>query len=235
MVADPETAFGLVAFMALLKFEYQRQTVPLPWAVLVWLGFSITADILIAGSLCYILKKNRSGVARKLMTFVIQTGLITSIAAGVTVAIKWTAAKLDTRHLWMSFPMGGIYATCLMAKIAYEDTELAISRGSVVFTPPESFAKSFPEPLEPSTSERSSETSTLNVSAVLSYLWWASEALRLRDAIVMLKTVRNFGALWIKLMVQLECMCGRKYRYVSTVWVKSGEVWDSELSHRSHK
>ncbi|KAF9243533.1 hypothetical protein BU15DRAFT_59901 [Melanogaster broomeanus] len=196
IIADPETAFGVVSFVSVIKFEYQE--IPLPWEIPVWLGFSITADILIAGSLYYILKKNRSGLARtdrmikRLMSFVVQTGLITSVAAGVTVAIvgprnfrrkyelthkvKWAVAKLDIDHLWMSFPMGGIYATCLMAnyiaresylhpRVAYEDIELAISRGSMVFAPPENFAKNSPEPLEPSASDRPSETSTLNDSS----------------------------------------------------------------------
>ncbi|KIK96433.1 hypothetical protein PAXRUDRAFT_825962 [Paxillus rubicundulus Ve08.2h10] len=77
-----------------------------------WLGFSIIADIMIAGSLCYILNKNRTGFAstermiKRLMRFCVQTGLIMSLAAGATLAL-WAAAKLDTDHLVMSFPMGG--------------------------------------------------------------------------------------------------------------------------------
>ncbi|KAF9223634.1 hypothetical protein BS17DRAFT_109116 [Gyrodon lividus] len=143
------------------------------WAILVWLGLSITADVLIAWSLCYILNKSRTGFARtdwmikRLTVFFVQTGLIMSFVAVVTVAI-WTVAKLDTDHLMMSFPMGGIYATCLMAnliaresyfhpRVAYEDTELpTILRGSMVVAAPRNFDKISPELLH----ERSSQTHT---------------------------------------------------------------------------
>jgi len=181
LVVILEGSFGLVSFLYVVNIKFQDQPIPLPWAVFVWLGLSITADILIAGLLCYILNKNRTRVARstdrmikRLMSFFIQTGLVTSVAAVVTVTI-WTVAKLDTRHLWMSFPMGGIYATCLMAnfiaresylhpRVPYEDIELSLPGGNMVFVTPENLTKSSPESPESSASERPSETHTLSVS-----------------------------------------------------------------------
>ncbi|KIJ11971.1 hypothetical protein PAXINDRAFT_181693 [Paxillus involutus ATCC 200175] len=142
-----------------------------------WLGFSITADMMIAGSLCYILNKNRTGFAstewliKRLMRFCVQTGLIMSLVAGVTLAL-WAAAKLDTDHLVMSFPMGGIYAACLMAnliaresylhpRVAYEDIELiTISRRSMVFVKTEDIEKNPRESLEPAAPEQSPQTRT---------------------------------------------------------------------------
>ncbi|KAH7884339.1 hypothetical protein F5I97DRAFT_1441123 [Phlebopus sp. FC_14] len=120
----------------------------------VWLGCSAAADILIAVSLWHILRGSRTGsprtdlMVKRLAIFCVQTGLITSIAAGITVAI-WTVAKLDIGHLFMTFPMGGIYATCLMTnllaresylhpRIAYEDTVDIELLGPIVFADPPS-------------------------------------------------------------------------------------------------
>jgi len=93
------------------------------WAVPLWLGISIFIDVSIAGSLYYILKKNSSHLSvrtgllvRKLVMFCIQTGLITSLVTGATVAI-WIGIQLDPKHLLMCFPLGGIYATCFMANL----------------------------------------------------------------------------------------------------------------------
>ncbi|KAH7927329.1 hypothetical protein BV22DRAFT_288437 [Leucogyrophana mollusca] len=78
---------------------------------------------------------------KRLTIFVVQTGLIASIVAMVTVGI-WAAACFDTRHLFMSFPMGGLYAT-------YIDTGGRISADkedsrSIEFTPWESAPSNSP-------------------------------------------------------------------------------------------
>ncbi|KIJ66847.1 hypothetical protein HYDPIDRAFT_38299 [Hydnomerulius pinastri MD-312] len=159
LVVVTEEAFGLLSTASVARIHQTNLSSVRLWPIVVWLGLSITADALISGSLCYVLSENRIGSPRtdymikRLMSFCVQTGLITSLVAGVTVAI-WAAAKLEIRHLSMSFPVGGIYATCLMAnfiaresylhpRLAYEDTELQVrSTTGIVFAEPDNAEKS---------------------------------------------------------------------------------------------
>ncbi|KAI9570618.1 hypothetical protein HD554DRAFT_363879 [Boletus coccyginus] len=140
---------GSFGFISMLLFAISGLKEPdfvvFSWAVPVWLGLSILMDILIAGSICYTLRKGGPFVSmrlsllvQRLTKFCIQTGLITGLVTGITVAL-WIAAQLDPGHLLMSFPMGGseyyfpllaspyssksyiflqiVYATCFMTNL----------------------------------------------------------------------------------------------------------------------
>ncbi|KAF8839645.1 hypothetical protein BDN67DRAFT_969758 [Paxillus ammoniavirescens] len=177
-----EGSFGIFSMVSLIKMGLRHPLGGIPVGGFFWLGFSITADIMIAGSLRYILNKNRTGFAstewliKRLVRFCVQTGLIMSLIAGLTLAL-WAAAKLDTDHLVMSFPMGGIYAVCLMAnliaresylrpRVMNEDTELVtISRRSMVFVKTEDIEKNPRESLEQAPQTRTSATFSNDGSA----------------------------------------------------------------------
>ncbi|KAN0093146.1 hypothetical protein V8E55_003930 [Tylopilus felleus] len=119
-----EGAFGTLSILSFTSSIYKEfKLVVSFWSYPVWLGLSIFMDISIAGSMYYILKKGSPFVSTrltlvvaKLTKFCIQTGLITGLVTGITAAL-WTAAQFDPRHLLMTFPLGGIYATCLMANL----------------------------------------------------------------------------------------------------------------------
>ncbi|KAG1722214.1 uncharacterized protein EDB91DRAFT_215278 [Suillus paluster] len=99
------------------------------WSTPVALGCSAIDDVLIAGTLVYILHRNRTEFRRtnqmitKLIIFSSQTGLITTVAASITIGI-WVFFRLDVEHLYMCFPMGGLYATCLLSNFIARESYL---------------------------------------------------------------------------------------------------------------
>ncbi|KAJ8587007.1 hypothetical protein M405DRAFT_822418 [Rhizopogon salebrosus TDB-379] len=119
-----EQAFGLLSAICIFKSgnEAYSSVIGLAlWSIPVSLGCSAIGDILIAGTLAYILHRNRTQSRRtnrmitKLIVFCLQTGLITTVAASITLGI-WAACSFELHHLYMCFPVGGLYATCLLAK-----------------------------------------------------------------------------------------------------------------------
>ncbi|KAJ8587006.1 hypothetical protein M405DRAFT_822413 [Rhizopogon salebrosus TDB-379] len=90
------------------------------WSIPISLGCSLIGDILIAATLAHILHKNRTDSRRtnqmitKIIIFCLQTGLATSVAASITLGV-WAAGTFDIEHLYMCFPMGSLYASCLLA------------------------------------------------------------------------------------------------------------------------
>jgi len=59
----------------------------------------------------------------KLIIFCLQTGLITTVAALITLGI-WAACSFEIHNLYMCFPMGGLYATCLLANFIAKESYL---------------------------------------------------------------------------------------------------------------
>jgi len=125
------------------------------WSMPVWLGLSILMDVSVAGSMYHILRKGNPIISRRLdllvkrlTKFCIQTGLITSLVTGITVAL-WTVAQLDLEHLLMGFPLSGVYAICFMANLiareSYfhqpDDECFGMAMESMVFAIPENFEK----------------------------------------------------------------------------------------------
>ncbi|KAH7914603.1 hypothetical protein BJ138DRAFT_1143487 [Hygrophoropsis aurantiaca] len=109
-------AFALLSVVQILRMERSNpQGLSLLMKLLIpaWLSLVVLADILIAGSLIILLYPT-DHLIKRLIMFCVQTCLITTIAASVTIGV-WVAAGFDTRHLFMSFPMGGLYAICLYA------------------------------------------------------------------------------------------------------------------------
>ncbi|KAH7927328.1 hypothetical protein BV22DRAFT_288556 [Leucogyrophana mollusca] len=116
LAAQASGLFSVIQILRLDQSDPGGLAVLMEWSIPLWLGLVALGDILIATSLCALLYQSRTGlrstdrIVKRLTLFVVQTGLITSIVAMVTVGI-WAAAGFDTRHLYMSFPMGGLYAT----------------------------------------------------------------------------------------------------------------------------
>lgn len=114
-----EQVFGLLGAICIFELHNGNCTMVI-WSISISFGCSIINDVLIAGTLAYILHKHRTVSPRtnqiitKLIIFCSQTGLITTVAASIAVGL-WAVRRFDISHLHMSFPIGGLYATCLLA------------------------------------------------------------------------------------------------------------------------
>ncbi|KAH7927325.1 hypothetical protein BV22DRAFT_1031935 [Leucogyrophana mollusca] len=161
LTAQAFAMLSVVQILTLDQSDPSRFIMLMEWTTPLWLGLVALGDILIATSLCVLLYRSRTGSPRtdrllkRLIIFCVQTGLITSFATVVTIGI-WIAAGFDIQHLLMSFPMGGIYATCLNANFLARSSYLNVNTpvedsttggdggagtetvGSVVFTPRQS-------------------------------------------------------------------------------------------------
>lgn len=99
------------------------------WSPPMSIGCSAIGDILIAGTLVYILHIHRTESPRtnrmitKIIIFCSQTGLVTTVAAFSTLGI-WALFNFVTKHLYMCFPMGCLYATCLLANVIARESYL---------------------------------------------------------------------------------------------------------------
>ncbi|KAG1883442.1 hypothetical protein F4604DRAFT_291974 [Suillus subluteus] len=112
----------------LIAFCVMDYSVTVIWSISISLGCSAINDVLIAGTLAYILHKHRTTSPRtnqmitKLIIFCSQTGLITTVAASITVGlvnasfraltmalakIQWAVGRFEINHLYMCFPIGG--------------------------------------------------------------------------------------------------------------------------------
>ncbi|KAG2340686.1 hypothetical protein BDR05DRAFT_966551 [Suillus weaverae] len=125
-----EQAFGLLSAVCIFKLQnHPNYSAMGIWSTLISLGCSAINDVLIAGTLAYILYKHRTVWPRtnqmitKLIIFCWQTGLITTVAASITIGI-WAACRFDIYHLYMCFPVGGSYATCLLANFIARESYL---------------------------------------------------------------------------------------------------------------
>ncbi|KAG1775948.1 hypothetical protein EV702DRAFT_1113826 [Suillus placidus] len=125
-----EQVFGLLSAICIFKLRsHPNYCAMVIWSTLISLGCSAINDVLIAGSLAYILYKHRTVSPRtnqmitKLIIFCSQTGLITTVAASITIGI-WAACRFDISHLHMCFPIGGLYAACLLANFIARESYL---------------------------------------------------------------------------------------------------------------
>lgn len=125
-----EQVFGLLATICIFKLQnHPNYSVLVIWSISISLGCSAINDILIAGTLAYILHKHRAVSRRtnqmitKLIIFCSQTGLVTTVAASITMGL-WAVCRFDISHLYMCFPIGGLYATCLLANFIARESYL---------------------------------------------------------------------------------------------------------------
>ncbi|KAG1795162.1 uncharacterized protein HD556DRAFT_1526881 [Suillus plorans] len=124
-----EQAFGVLSTIYISRLSHYNLNVVVNWSTLISLGCSAIDDVLIAGTTAYILHKHRTESPRtnrmitKLIIFCSQTGLITTVVASITMGI-WAACRFDVYHLHMCFPIGGLYATCLLANLIARDSYL---------------------------------------------------------------------------------------------------------------
>ncbi|KAG1895444.1 uncharacterized protein F5891DRAFT_1281146 [Suillus fuscotomentosus] len=131
-----EQVFGLLTaiFIANLNDNFDYNITRMKWSTSIALGCSAINDVLIAGTLSYILYKHSKGVSprasqmiMKLIIFCSQTGLITTqvtcVAASITIAL-WVACRFEIFHLYMCIPIGGLYATCLLANFIARESYL---------------------------------------------------------------------------------------------------------------
>ncbi|KAG2149044.1 uncharacterized protein EDB93DRAFT_1143307 [Suillus bovinus] len=144
-----EQAFGLLSAICIFQLDnHPNYDVIVIWSIPISIGCSAINDVLIAGTLAYILHKHRTVSRRtnqmitKLIIFCSQTGLITTVAASIAMGI-WAACRFDIYHLYMCFPTGGLYATCLLANFIARESylqpqrvhETEISEISISFAP----------------------------------------------------------------------------------------------------
>ncbi|KAG2340648.1 hypothetical protein BDR05DRAFT_966498 [Suillus weaverae] len=125
-----EQVFGLLSAICIFKLRSHPDYCAMAiWSALISLGCSAINDVLIAGTLAYILYKHRTVSPRtnqmitKLIIFCSQTGLITTVAASITIGI-WAACRFKTYHLYICFPIGCSYATCLLANFIARESYL---------------------------------------------------------------------------------------------------------------
>lgn len=125
-----EQVFGfLKAICMIFKLSDYTYYTMARWAPPITIGCSAIGDTLIAGTLAYILHSNRTESPRtnrmitKLIIFCSQTGLVTTVAAFSTLGI-WAVCSFVIKHLYMCFPMGCLYATCLLANFIARDSYL---------------------------------------------------------------------------------------------------------------
>ncbi|KAG1883361.1 hypothetical protein F4604DRAFT_285856 [Suillus subluteus] len=125
-----EQVFGLLSTIYIFRLrDHPNHNVTVIWSISISLGCSAINDVLIAGTLAYILHKHRTAFPRtnqmitKLIIFCSQTGLITTAAASITVGL-WAVGRFEINHLYMSFPIGGLYATCLLANLIARESYL---------------------------------------------------------------------------------------------------------------
>ncbi|KAG1895452.1 uncharacterized protein F5891DRAFT_1175636 [Suillus fuscotomentosus] len=124
-----EQVFGFLSAIFIAKLGNNHWQVMIMWSTSISLGCSAINDVLIAGTLVYILYKHRTVSPRtnqmimKLIIFCSQTGLITTVAACIAIGI-WAACRFDMYHLYMCFPVGGSYATCLLANFIARESYL---------------------------------------------------------------------------------------------------------------
>ncbi|KIK34283.1 hypothetical protein CY34DRAFT_813015 [Suillus luteus UH-Slu-Lm8-n1] len=125
-----EQVFGfLKAICLIFKLnDYTYHTMAL-WAPPISIGCSAIGDTLIAGTLAYILHSHRTESPRtnrmitKLIMFCSQTGLVTTVVAFGALGI-WAVCSFVIKHLYMCFPMGCLYATCLLANFIARESYL---------------------------------------------------------------------------------------------------------------
>ncbi|OAX41492.1 hypothetical protein K503DRAFT_863816 [Rhizopogon vinicolor AM-OR11-026] len=124
-----EQAFGLFSAISVFKISSDNSYSMVLWSIPTYLGCSVIGDIAIAGTLAYILHSNRTESRRtnqivtKIIIFCSQTGLVTTVAASITLGI-WAVCNFDIDHLYMCIPMGGLYATCLLANFIARESYL---------------------------------------------------------------------------------------------------------------
>ncbi|KAG2131386.1 hypothetical protein DEU56DRAFT_457737 [Suillus clintonianus] len=125
-----EQAFGfLKAICMIFKLSDHTYYTMALWAPPISIGCSAIGDILIAGTLAYILHSNRNEFPRtnrmitKLVIFCSQTGLVTTVAALISLGI-WAVCSFVIKHLYLCFPMGCLYATCLLANVIARESYL---------------------------------------------------------------------------------------------------------------
>lgn len=125
-----EQVFGFIkALCIIFKLDdYTYYTMAL-WTPPLSIGCSAIGDTLIAGTLAYILYSNRTESPRtnlmvtKIIIFCLQTGLVTTVAAFGSLGI-WAVFSFVTKDLYTCFPMGCLYATCLLANLIARESYL---------------------------------------------------------------------------------------------------------------
>jgi hypothetical protein len=142
-----EQVFGLLSAIFIFKLRNHPDYSPMvAWSLSASLACSLINDLLISGTLAYILNKHRTVSQRtnqmitKLIIFCSQTGLITTVAASITIGI-WAVFRFNISHLYMCFPIGGIYATCLLANFIARESYLQPQTNHGTEMPQISFAR----------------------------------------------------------------------------------------------
>ncbi|TDL21609.1 hypothetical protein BD410DRAFT_789355 [Rickenella mellea] len=116
--------FALGVYFTARAFIYHNfaDYLHLVWVPSVGVGSAAVADLIIATSMCYFLRKTRTGFGRtdtlitKLMMYSINTGLLTSIFATVSVILYGT---MPNNLVWMCFYwiLGKLYINSFLAML----------------------------------------------------------------------------------------------------------------------
>ncbi|EPT00258.1 hypothetical protein FOMPIDRAFT_1023856 [Fomitopsis schrenkii] len=129
---------GFYAMAACYRLKKFLNFTKVTWAVDVWLGCGSACDIIIALTMCYLLHTSRTGIKRtdklinKLMAYAIQTGAVTSIVEIICLA-SYTEEGFHFGHIMVVFPLGGLYATSLLANLLARQAVTQSGSGRNVF------------------------------------------------------------------------------------------------------
>ncbi|KAG1883439.1 hypothetical protein F4604DRAFT_1738421 [Suillus subluteus] len=100
------------------------------WSISISLGCSAINDVLIAATLAYILHKHRT-VFRRTNQMITEThhillanGASSRASTMALTEMQWAVGRFEINHLYMSFPIGGLYATCLLANLIARESYL---------------------------------------------------------------------------------------------------------------
>jgi len=115
-------SLGVYFTVMCLLFQEFSKLPSLIWVTTLGLGSAAIADLLIAGSMVFFLKRARTGIPRTdsiistLMVYAINTGLATSVVAVICVLCF---AFMPVNFIWLSFfwILGKLYANSLLANL----------------------------------------------------------------------------------------------------------------------
>jgi len=120
-------SLGVYFTVQCLIFQQFSKLPSLIWVTTLGLGSAAVADLLIAGSMVFLLKRARTGIPRTdsiittLIIYAINTGLTTSIVAVICVVCF---AFMPINFIWLSFfwILGKLYANSLLANLNARET-----------------------------------------------------------------------------------------------------------------
>ncbi|KAF9512081.1 hypothetical protein BS47DRAFT_1383140 [Hydnum rufescens UP504] len=104
----------------ILKFQLMVEEYT--WLVVTWLATQAVADVVIAASMCILLRRRRTGfpktdsVINHMTLYTISTGLVTSVLSGILL-VMFAKDGFHFSVLTIGVPLGGIYSVTMLANL----------------------------------------------------------------------------------------------------------------------